>query len=241
MSVTLCITAFNEQENLPDLIDDLTWLHARQSKMKVLLVDNGSTDNTWGMLQDLANEHGNWLSIIQLDENLGYGGGLRTAVTGAVTETVALLSADRQYPIQDVLMAIEAFESASKATDAQVLLVGDRHKRFDPMSAKFVSWFYSRTVRFVLGTKAVDVNGQPKIFHRDLVIDSEIPWSDSFFFDAQLIAVAQRRDITVVSAPVTFVNRRYGKSSWSGQRLKVYRSTLIEMWKFRKYLDGMNQ
>ena len=239
MSVTLCITAFNEHENLHDLIKDLTWLHAQQIDLQVVIVDNGSTDDTWRTLQVESLEHGEWLSIVRLGENRGYGGGLRSAIEVAGTETVALLSADRQYPIEDVLQAIREFQSSAQEESSRLILVGNREERYDPKSAKFVSWFYSRTVRLLLGTELMDVNSQPKIFGREL-LTQKIPWSDSFFFDAQLIAVAQRLNFKLISSPVRFVNRRYGKSSWSGQRIKVYRETLIEMWGFRKYLNEMD-
>ena len=239
MSVTLCITAFNEHENLNDLIKDLTWLHAQQIDLQVVIVDNGSTDDTWRTLQVESLEHGEWLSIVRLGENRGYGGGLRSAIEVAGTETVALLSADRQYPIEDVLQAIREFQSSAQEESSRLILVGNREERYDPKSAKFVSWFYSRTVRLLLGTELMDVNSQPKIFGREL-LTQKIPWSDSFFFDAQLIAVAQRLNFKLISSPVRFVNRRYGKSSWSGQRIKVYRETLIEMWGFRKYLNEID-
>ena len=239
MSVTLCITAFNEHENLHDLIKDLTWLHAQQIDLQVVIVDNGSTDDTWRTLQVESLEHGEWLSIVRLGENRGYGGGLRSAIEAAGTETVALLSADRQYLIEDVLQAIREFQSSAQEESSRLILVGNRKERYDPKSAKFVSWFYSRTVRLLLGTELMDVNSQPKIFGREL-LTQKIPWSDSFFFDAQLIAVAQRLNFKLISSPVRFVNRRYGKSSWSGQRIKVYRETLIEMWGFRKYLNEMD-
>jgi glycosyltransferase involved in cell wall biosynthesis len=240
MSVTLCITAFNEHENLHDLIKDLTWLHAQQIGLQVVIVDNGSTDDTWRTLQVKSLEHGGWLSIVRLGENLGYGGGLRSAIEVADTETVALLSADRQYPIEDVLQAIRKFQFSAQQDSPRVILVGNRKERYDPKSAKFVSWFYSRTVRLLLGTEVIDVNGQPKIFGRQLLTQEKISWSDSFFFDAQLIAVAQRLNFKLISSPVRFVNRRYGKSSWSGQRIKVYRETLIEMWGFRKFLNKID-
>ncbi|MDE0973542.1 MAG: glycosyltransferase family 2 protein [Candidatus Nanopelagicales bacterium] len=239
MSVTLCITAFNEHENLYDLIKDLTWLHAQQIGLQVVIVDNGSTDDTWRTLQVQSLEHGEWLSIVRLGENRGYGGGLRSAIEAAGTETVALLSADRQYPIEDVLQAIREFQSSAQEESSRLILVGNRKERYDPKSAKFVSWFYSRTVRLLLGTELMDVNSQPKIFGREL-LTQKIPWSDSFFFDAQLIAVAQQLNFKLISSPVRFVNRRYGKSSWSGQRIKVYRETLIEMWGFRKYLNKID-
>ena len=58
MSVTLCITAFNERENLNELIKDLTWLHAQEIGLQVVIVDNGSTDDTWRTLQVESLEHG---------------------------------------------------------------------------------------------------------------------------------------------------------------------------------------
>ena len=51
MSVTLCITAFNERENINELIKDLTWLHAQEIGLQVVIVDNAFTRDTWRTLQ----------------------------------------------------------------------------------------------------------------------------------------------------------------------------------------------
>lgn len=238
INVTLCITAFNEQDNLDALVDDLCWLHSELPEIKVVVVDNGSTDATAEVLQLRENEFVSWLTFIRLSENLGYGGGLRKAVEASESKYVALLSADRQYPISDVKASILSFQEDVGSKGERLVFVGDRVNREDPFAAKMVSKIYSLVARLLITSGHLDINAQPKIFNRSLIMDHEVPWSESFFFDAQIIAAAQRLGNTVVTTPVTFVNRRHGKSSWSGQRIRVYRQTLAEMWRFRKFLNG---
>lgn len=238
IDVTLCVTAFNEMENLDELVDDLRWLHSEIPEIKVVVVDNGSTDATAEVLRSRENELYPWFTFVHLSENLGYGGGLRKAVEVSRSKYVALLSADRQYPIADIKDSIISFQESVRNIGEQVVSIGNRTIRHDPITAKMVSGIYSRVTRLLITSGNLDINAQPKIFSRSIVMDHSVPWSQSFFFDAQIIAVAQRLGNTVESTPVTFVNRRHGKSSWSGQRIKVYRQTLIEMWRFRKFLRG---
>jgi len=238
INVTLCITAFNEQDNLDELVDDLRWLHAQLPETKVVLVDNGSTDATAEVLRLRESELFPWFTFVQLSENLGYGGGLRKAVEVSGSKYVALLSADRQYPIADIMASIASFQGSAHDTGERVISVGNRVIREDPTAAKVVSRIYSMVTRLLITSGHLDINAQPKILSRSIIMDHGVPWSQSFFFDAQIIAVAQYLGNTVVSTPVTFVNRRHGKSSWSGQRIRVYRQTLAEMWRFRKFLKG---
>ena len=238
INVTLCITAFNEQDNLDELVDDLCWLHSELPEVKVVVVDNGSTDATAEVLRLRESDLVPWLTFIQLSENLGYGGGLRKAVEASESKYVALLSADRQYPIADIKASIASFQRNIDDSGERFVFVGNRVIREDPIAAKMVSRIYSLVARLLITSGNLDINAQPKIFSRSIIMDHGVPWSQSFFFDAQIIAVAQRLGNTVVSTPVTFVNRRHGKSSWSGQRIRVYRQTLAEMWRFRKFLNG---
>lgn len=238
INVTLCITAFNEQDSLDELVDDLLWLHSELPELKVVMVDNGSTDSTTEVLRLRESELFPWFTFVRLSENVGYGGGLRKAVEASESKYVALLSADRQYPIADIKASILSFQGNVHNTGERVVSVGNRVIREDPAAAKMVSRIYSMMTRLLLTSGHIDINAQPKIFNRSIIMDHGVPWSQSFFFDAQIIAVAQRLGNTVVLTPVTFVNRRHGKSSWSGQRIRVYKQTLFEMWRFRKFLNG---
>jgi glycosyltransferase involved in cell wall biosynthesis len=230
--ITLCITAFNEEKNLKDLFCEFKWLLEQHSNLKIVIIDNGSTDDTWNCLISMKEKIGGSIYIEKLKENVGYGGGLLKAISKSETEIVALLSADRQYSIQNVSKALSAFENLYREK-SKILTYGNRVTRFDSKLAKFVSFVYLKIIRIVLGIRATDINGQPKIFSRKILDGTYKSLSNSFFFDAQILMIAQLRGHDLIPCDTTFDNRKYGVSSWADKRFRVYVETLRELREFR--------
>jgi glycosyltransferase involved in cell wall biosynthesis len=231
--ITLCITAFNEEKNLKDLLGDIEWLLSQHLNLKVVIIDNGSTDDTWNSLNKVIAKLQDRIHIERLTENVGYGGGLTQAIFKSETDLVALLSADRQYPIKNVSQAITEFENLHK-NNPKVIVYGNRVSRFDSKINKFVSFAYSKIIKLALGVKANDINGQPKIFSRRILDSTHEMLSNSFFIDAQIMAIGQKRGHDLVPCDTLFVSRKYGMSSWFGRRFEVYFATLKELREFRK-------
>lgn len=70
---SIIIPCYNEEPNLPELISQLELL-IKTNNVEFILVNNGSTDNTFGILT------GNFIPnirVVNLDKNRGYGGGLK--------------------------------------------------------------------------------------------------------------------------------------------------------------------
>ncbi len=233
--ITLCISAFNEEDNLLHLFEDLHWLREHQHDLKVVILDNGSTDGTWFKLNQLNKKQENWIYILKVDQNIGYGGGLRRAIKEAKTQVVALLSADRQYPIESVNQAISKFETLYK-DNKNLLVYGYRKLRPDSKFNNFVSFCYFRLIKLSMGLKSKDINGQPKIFSKQVIENVDCTLSNSFFLDAQILTLCQLKGFDLIPCDVSFVNRKYGVSSWSGRKFKVYYTTLKELYKFKKEL-----
>ncbi len=230
--ITLCITAFNEEKNLKDLFYEFEWLLRQHNNLKIVIIDNGSTDKTWNCLISMKEKIGGSLYIEKLKENLGYGGGLLEAISKSETDIVATLSADCQYPMQNVSKALSAFENLY-GEKSKILIYGNRVIRLDSMLAKFVSFVYSKIIRIVLGIRVTDINGQPKIFSRKILDGTYKSLSNSFFFDAQILMIAQLRGHNLIPCDTSFVNRKYGISSWADKRFDVYIETLRELREFR--------
>ncbi len=221
MALTVCVTAFNEAGNIEGLAADLDFAMRLSTDSRAVIIDNGSADHTWELLQKYFSGDSR-ITIHKLEENHGYGGGLRAAVELAQTDYVLLLSADRQYTPRDLQAAI----SVHDRLDYPVFLIGKRVKRYDPFQARMVSKGYSLLMRMILGIPILDVNSQPKILPKTLLKSNAYRLSDSFFLDAQLVSLAMKEKLTFVEINVEFLNRRVGVSSWSGRRFRTYLSTI---------------
>ena len=96
--VTIIIPAYNEEEGIADVITQLKEL---SKNYEILVVDDGSTDNTY----NLAAETG--VKIIRHPYNKGYGAALKTGVRNAEADIVLFMDADGQHKSSDIEKIIQ--------------------------------------------------------------------------------------------------------------------------------------
>lgn len=90
--VTVIIPAYNEEDIIGDAITSAVNLEYPSEKLDIVVVNDGSTDNTRQIAEEHAAEHSNVTVINQ--ENKGKGHAVNTGIDAAETETVAVLDAD---------------------------------------------------------------------------------------------------------------------------------------------------
>jgi len=230
--LTLCITAFNEEENIESLIGDLLLLKARFRGLSVKIRDNCSSDSTYILGCKLL-EAQEAIDIYRGEENLGYGGGMRATVLLSETKYVMIFPADGQYPMSAAIAAIDDW----CLTESEVL-VGQRTKRSDSRTARIQSAVYSWMCRLLLRLDVWDINGLPKIFPREFVELESFPYSKTFFFDAQLLVIARERHLSTSFCEVKFRRRMNGTSSWATRRLRTFWKVSNELIAFRRFLNA---
>ena len=96
--VTIVIPAYNEEEGVADVITQLKDL---SENYEILVVDDGSTDNTY----KLAAETG--IKVIRHPYNKGYGAALKTGIRNAAADIVLFMDADMQHKPSDIKKLIQ--------------------------------------------------------------------------------------------------------------------------------------
>ena len=107
MKFSLIIPCYNEAKNIPLLLErckDVT----TSPGVEVVLVDNGSTDNTPQVLKELLPLYLNCRSI-RVEENQGYGFGILSGLKASKGNIIGWTHADMQTDPQDFLLGIELF------------------------------------------------------------------------------------------------------------------------------------
>jgi len=230
--VSIVIPLWNEAENMDALVEMLASSRLlREGQGEAVLVDNGSSDATGKLLRENAARNA-WILPIYLSENLNYGGGLLEGASHSCGDIVCFMPGDLQYLAPDLDSVLEramALQEAGK----KALVKGNRTRRLDPGSMRFVSSVYTRVANLLLGLDVEDVNGLPKAFDRSLLAYLPSQRMKTFVLDAQLIYVARRAGWDVEEVDVTFHARRAGVSSWSGRRLQTYMRSVRQLWQVR--------
>lgn len=217
---SLIIPCFNEEESIPELV-----LRARLvstvSGGQIVFVNNGSTDRT---AEYLSREVGidDHISVVTLESNAGYGGGILAGLAQAEGGYVGWSHADLQ---SDVIDALRAWGLISQHS-SPVFVKGRRYGR--PMADVFFSLTMAACASILLGKRMADINAQPTFFPRELLSTWTNPPED-FGLDAYAYFSALKYGCQVFRIPVVFDQRKFGVSSWnttSRSRLKFIRRTV---------------
>src|SRR5262245_51909293 len=107
-SITVFFPAYNDAPSLPSLIArTFEVLEPRFKEFDVVVVNDGSSDNTKQVLAELQCVHGPRLRVIEHASNRGYGGALRTGFENARYELAFYTDGDAQYDVAELPLLLE--------------------------------------------------------------------------------------------------------------------------------------
>jgi glycosyltransferase involved in cell wall biosynthesis len=111
-NVTIIIPAYNEEKSIHSVIENLNSI---SNEYEIIVVDDGSTDNTFEILQNAG------IKTVRHPYNKGYGAALKTGVRNANADIVMFMDADGQHQPKDIERILEPM-------DRYDMVVGERTK-----------------------------------------------------------------------------------------------------------------
>ena len=205
---SLIIPCYNEAANLPLLVARCRERLCARS-IEVILVDNGSTDDSPEALKRLLAEDENIRSI-RVEKNQGYGFGVLSGLQAARGETLGWAHADMQTDPADFLKAVAMF--AASTTPERLFVKGRRRGR--PLGDEIFTPGMALFETILLGKPLVDINAQPTVFHRRFFESWVLPPHD-FSLDLFAYFRAKTEGLSVRRFDVVFGDRAHGASHWN--------------------------
>jgi glycosyltransferase involved in cell wall biosynthesis len=184
--------ALNEEDNVAPIVEEaLTVLPRFADDLEITVVDDGSSDRTGAIADELAMKDPR-VRVIHHGTRRGYGGAVRSGLVAATKPWVFFTDGDRQFALEDLGLLIAAADDA----DA---VVGYRIKRADPTRRLFVAWVYNRLIRLLFGGGWRDVDCAFKLFRRDVFarVPLERVRSNGAFFSPELLITLRRARVRV--------------------------------------------
>ncbi len=216
--LTIVIPCYNEEKNMPELVAKCEAI-SNSIPVCFILVNNGSKDDTGGVIAGLVDESQR-ITAIDLQENEGYGNGILRGLENADTKYVGWSHADLQTDLNDLR---SAFPILNSHPDSELFIKGKRSGR--PISDTFFTMGMSILESAIFRRKLWDINAQPTIFSRSMLASFTDAPKD-FSLDLFSFIVARSNDFSVHRIPVKFHKRKHGVSSWN--------TSLTSKWKFIK-------
>ena len=224
--LSLFFPCHNEAENLEALVADaLAALPALASRYEVILVDDGSRDDTAGVAERLVQQHGGAVRLVRHEVNRGYGGALRSGFAAARYDYLAYTDGDRQFRVADLARLVERAESTGSP-----VVIGYRLQRADPPLRLIYATLYRVANRIWFGLRVRDVDCAAKLFRRDVLRNINVH-SDGAFFSAELLIRLRLAGVTAHEVGVPHYPRTAG--SPTGARLSVIARAVRDFWSLR--------
>ncbi len=217
MILSIVLPCYNEQENIPALLERLDAVTISGVRLEIILVNNGSTDNSARILQEnLRDRDASVFKVVHVEKNIGYGFGILSGLRAANGDVLAVTHADRQTDPMDILKALSIYQTHQVPN---LLVKGFRKNR--KASEAVFSYGMGILASLALGTRLTEINAQPKLFSKDFFESVEASAPHDFSLDLYLLYHAKKRG-KIIDFPVFFEKRIAGEAKGgSGSSMKV--------------------
>jgi glycosyltransferase involved in cell wall biosynthesis len=224
-SLSVFFPAYNDAPSLPKLVaKTFAVLEAHATDYEVIVVNDGSYDNTAAVLEDLRRKFAPCMRVISHPENRGYGGALRSGFAAAQKNWVFYTDGDSQYDVSELPLLLEL------AGPRTGLVNGYKLQRHDPTHRIWIGNIYNFCARLLFRIRIRDIDCDYRLIRRDL-LDKIHLTSTSGTICVELVRKLELSGCEVLETGVHHYPRLYGRSQFFRLRsLAVTFYQLVRLW-----------
>jgi glycosyltransferase involved in cell wall biosynthesis len=200
--------AFNDAPSLPSLLArTFAVLRSHVADYEVIVVNDGSTDETAAVLEQLRVQYEPFLRVVTHPSNRGYGAALRSGFAHASKEFVFYTDGDGQYDPSELVGLLES------VTDETGLVNGYKTARQDPWHRKAIGWLYNQFARRLFRIRLRDIDCDFRLIRRSILQNIGLT-STSGTICVELVRRLEMSGAPVVEVPVSHYPRLHGRSQF---------------------------
>jgi dolichol-phosphate mannosyltransferase len=215
--VVVVIPTYNERDNLPRMAERLAALPV--AGLHLLVVDDGSPDGTGRLADELAAASPDRVSVLHRPGKLGLGTAYLAGFAEALRRgprAVVQMDADFSHDPQEIPGFVEALEVADAVFGSRYVRGGrldERWSRARVALSRFGNWY----ARAILRLPMRDVTGGYRAWRADSLRRMPLDRirSNGYVFQVEMAYAAHRLGLRIVERPITFLDRRFGRSKMS--------------------------
>ncbi|MBI3619090.1 glycosyltransferase family 2 protein [Candidatus Peregrinibacteria bacterium] len=229
-SLTIVLPCFNEAANIERTVRDCAaWMQQRTISGEIIAVDDGSTDRTSAILEQLRMQIPS-LRMVRHEHNQGYGIAVRSGIDAARTEIVAFMDSDGQFCARD-------FDLLLPHLDTFPFAAGRRRRRADSFTRNMLGKVLGLMNWIALGLWVRDVNCGMKVMCRDLWPAIRPTHGVEKLFNTEMFLRLKENGIAWATVDVPHFPRRAG--SPTGAKLSVILRMFSELRGLRRVRSSL--
>ncbi len=229
--ISIVIPAYNESARIGKALGEvLRCVHERDWHAEVLVVDDGSTDHTAAIVQEMAEVHPE-VRLLCNPENRGKGFSVRQGVLHAVGEMVMFTDADLSAPMEEAERLFEALRQGADIAIGSRWLDRKRQTLKQPLYRQFFGRCFNAITRLVMGLPFADTQCGFKALHRPVAQTIfQLQRIERWGFDPELLFIALKRGYSVREVPVTWGHDERSRLSYLKDGVKMLEEIAYIRW-----------
>lgn len=212
--------AYNEEKNIKNTVERAAEILPQiASKYEIIIVDDGSTDKTGKIADEIAGED-KFIRVVHHHPNKGYGAALKSGFLNSRYSWVAFTDADGQFDFSEIKKFLPF-------TDKADLILGYRIKRADSILRRFGAFVWFLIARILFGLDVKDYSCGFKLIKRRVFEAVQPLEAEEKITQIEILIKAKRQGFKFAEVGVSHYPRKFGQQT--GANLKVILRSIIDL------------
>lgn len=202
--VSIVIPAYNEERNLPHMIESLRKL--KDFDLEIIVVDDGSRDKTAEVARSLG------AKVVSYSPNRGKGAAFREAISYITAEYVVQIDADHQFQPSDIPHLVESLKKGSDIVLGSRFKGGTIERGSVTKVNSFGNWAMSLATSLFSGHRVYDIMAGFKAFKTNALRALGLK-TNHFGYEAEIVVRGESMGFKIDEVPITYKHRIDGVSN----------------------------
>lgn len=203
--ITIFFPVYNDENTIASMTEKcIQVLKEIASKYEVIIINDGSPDNSGAVADEMANKY-EYVRVIHHPQNKGYGAAIKSGLENAQYEWVCFTDGDDEYDIEDLRKMI-------RLKDYYDLIITFRYVKLYSTLRVFISGMYNKIFRVLFRTNYRDISTGLRLMRKSVYDDLTII-SDSPFIGAEITLRTMLKGYRVGEMGIQTFPREFGKGA----------------------------
>ena len=214
MNLNIIIPVYNEKNTIEIVVDKV--LQYKELSSKMIIVDDGSTDGTQDILNNLKIKHPDRIKVLNHAKNLGKGAAIRTAIKNLDSDIVLIQDADLEYDPSDYSKLIKPILANKADVVYGSRFLGGQQVRVHLFWNYLANKILTLTTNILVNMNFTDMETGYKVFKTKVLQSIEVQ-ENSFTFEPEITIKLAKKKFIFFEVPISY----YGRSYEEGKKIKI--------------------